>query len=271
MRSALGLFLLAACAAGQTCDLSGTPRITAAVNAASLFTGPVAMNTLVSIFGSNFQQPGQSRAVGVEDLADGRSCVAVEIAGRRVPVIYIDPTQINVQAPALAETGDVEVRVIANPGRENERTSEPFRLQIAEFSPAFFKLWPTPCAAAVIAGTAQVTGDPALLPDVLPSYVGDIITLFATGLGVTDPVYQAGEIPGGAAAVTRRVQIEFNGITAPDDHVLYAGLVPGSISGLYQINLRLPVGIRGNSHNTIRLRVGQQLSPGDVTLFVGAR
>jgi uncharacterized protein (TIGR03437 family) len=231
------------------------------------------MNTLVSIFGANFQKPGQSRAAGASDLtANGfpneLACVGVEIAGRRVPLAYIDPTQINVQVPTLATTGDTEVRVVINPGRSNEQRSAPFRLQIAEFAPAFFRLWPTPCVAALFAGTAQVAGDPGLLPGTVGPHVGDVITMFATGLGATDPVYQAGELPGSAARVTRRVQIEINGQPSPDDHVLYAGVVPGSISGLYQINFKIPIGTRGNSHNTIRVRVGEQLSPENTILFV---
>ena len=263
----------AVCAGAQTCDLTETPRITAIVNAGSFLPGPSAMNTIVTLGGANFQKPGQSRAAGALDLAGNRfpvelGCIAVEIAGQRAPLIYVDPTQINTQVPALASPGDVDVRVIANPGRDNERRSEPFRLQIGDQAPAFFRLLPTPCVAAVFANTATVAADPDLLPNVIGARAGQIISMFATGFGRTEPVFQAGEIVTAAAPLAKRVQVEINNSAAPDDHVLYVGLAPGSISGLYQINFRIPATLRGNSHNAIRVRIGEQLSPEGVTLFV---
>jgi uncharacterized protein (TIGR03437 family) len=257
----------------QSCDLTERPRITAIVNAASFQTGPVAVNSIITLHGANFQKPGQSRAAGTADLADGRfptelACVSVDIGGRRAPLIYVDPTQINAQVPTFGDPQDLQVRVVANPGRGNEIASDPAPLQIVEQAPAFFRLLPTPCIAAVFPESGQISGDPALLPNVRGARVGEIVVLFATGLGFTDPVWQSGEIPSAAAQVTRRVQIEVNGVAAPDDHVLYSGLVPQNISGLYQINLRIPPGMRANSHNTVRLRIGERLSADSTTLYI---
>jgi uncharacterized protein (TIGR03437 family) len=258
--------------AAQTCDLTETPRITTIVNAASFLTGVSSMNAIVSLGGSNFQRPGQSRAAGAADLAAGRfptelGCIAVDIDGVRAPLIYVDFTQINAQVPTFAPPREAQVRVIANPGRENELRSAPFLLQVRDQSPAFFRLLPTPCIASVLVD-GVLSGDPALLPNVRGVKAGEVVSLFATGLGQTDPVWQAGEIPNAAARVVRRVQVEFNDQPIPDDHVLYAGLVPGSISGLYQINIRIPRGINTNAHHTVRVRISDSLSLGASTLFV---
>lgn len=259
-------------AAAQTCDLTETPRVGGIVNAASFISGVTSINAIVSIGGSNFQRPGQSRAAGALDVAGGRfptelGCIAVDVDGVRAPMIYVDATQINVQVPTFAPPREAQLRVIANPGRENERRSDPVLLQIREQSPGFFRLLPTPCIASVLTD-GVVSGDPALLPNVRGVRVGEIVSLFATGLGQTDPVWQAGEIPNAPARVVRRVQIEFNDNAIPDDHVLYAGLVPGSISGLYQINIRIPGGVAPNAHHTVRVRIGDSLSFGGSTLYV---
>jgi uncharacterized protein (TIGR03437 family) len=266
------LLAATAAASAQTCDLPETPRVATITNAASNLTGVASLNSLITIWGSNFQRPGQSRSAGALDLAGGTyptelGCVAVDIDGVRAPLIYIDATQINAQVPAFAPPREAWARVIANQGTANGRVSDRFPLQIRDQSPAFFLLVPTPCIAAVFPD-GQIAGDPSLLPFTRGPRVGEVIWLYATGLGLTEPVWQAGEIPGEAAPALQRIQIEFDGRPISADHILYAGLTPGAISGLYQINLRIPEGFTANAHHTVRVRVGETLSQGPGTLYI---
>lgn len=97
----------------------------------------------------------------------------------------------------------------------------------------------------------QVSGGPAvvhsadytLVTSAKPAKAGEILILYATGLGPTNPAVDYGApFPAATAPVTSPVQVTANGIAG---QVLYAGSYPGSVDG-YQVNFRLPSGATGN-------------------------
>ncbi len=258
----------------ENCNLP-KPTISAIRNAGSFLDGPLSLNTLIAIGGTGFQAAGATRNVSRADISDGKfptelSCMAVEVAGRRAPLTYAQANQINAQIPTLGALGSTAVVAIANPGTPNERKSDPLNITLASNSPAFFRLLPTPCIAAVFASTGQVTADPSLFPGTKGVRPGDIIALYATGLGALEPVYQAGEVIGGAVKLKDTVQIEWGGRTLDAADVMYAGSAPGLISGVYQINIRVPAAVTSNAHNQLRMRIGSALSPEGTTIFVAA-
>jgi len=256
----------------ENCNLA-KPTISAVRNAGSFADGPVALNTLIAIGGTGFQAAGTIRNLSSADINDGKfptelSCIAAEVAGKRVPLTYAQPNQINAQIPTITDRGPVNVVVIANPGTPNERRSDPASITLAANSPAFFRFLPTPCIAAVFASTGQITADPSLIPGSRGVRPGDVIALYATGLGQLDPVYQAGEIVNEQAKVKDAVTIEWGGTALAASDILYAGAAPGLISGVYQINIRVPAAVTSNAQNQVRMRVGGVLSPEGTTIFV---
>lgn len=258
--------------AAEQCNLPVAPRISTIRHGASFLEGPYALNTMITLGGSGFQRPGQSFTAEGQDLLDDRfpaeaSCIAVEVAGRRAALTYLDATQINAQIPALGDVGAVAVRAIANPGLPNELRSEAVNITLVENAPAFFRLLPAQSIAAVFQD-GTVAGDPSQLPFAQGARAGDILSLYATGLGVTEPVYQAGEIPAAPAAVKIPIQLEWNGVVMDRADILYAGLAPGYITGIYQINIRVPAMARTNVPNQVRIRQASRLSPENTTLFI---
>lgn len=109
------------------------------------------------------------------------------------------------------------------------------------------------------------------MPGAVKPKIGDVITLFATGLGVSEPVYQAAEITPLTATprVRDQLTVEFNGVAMSAGDVLYAGLTPGSITGLWQINLRVPANATPGQNNPVVLRMGSLASQPGVTVAVG--
>jgi len=226
------------------CALNRRPALRTAVNGASFQPG-ISMNALVSLLGLDFQAPGRSRAAARGDLVDGNfpkelACVAVEIAGQRVPITYVQNDQINAQAPTTVLAGPVPVRVIVNPGRPNEMRSDLATVTLEEHSPAFFTFLPTSSIAALVGGTAVPVADPSKVPGGRPARPGEIVSLYGTGFGPTEPVFQAGEIPGRAAPLRDAFTVTIGGITLARQDIQYAGVAPGSISGLYQFDVRVP-------------------------------
>lgn len=83
--------------------------------------------------------------------------------------------------------------------------------------------------------------DFALVTAAKPARAGEILSLFATGLGPTRPGVDPGRpFPASPLAlVNSPVEVTVNGIPA---EVLFAGGLPGAVDG-YQVNFRLPSGL----------------------------
>lgn len=254
------------------CTLLKKPTLRNVVDAAS-FKPVLGMNTLATIFGIDFQLAGNSRLAGPGDIHDNKfptqlGCAAVEIAGQRVPVTYIQTDQINVQLPTLPAAGNAEVRVVLNPGQPTELRSDVGTIAIQNYSPAFFTFNGT-SIAALFPNSTQAVADPAIVAGGRPAQPGDIISLYATGLGPTNPPYQPGEIVARSPLPYLRdpITVMLGGtiLAAPD--VIYAGGTPGSISGLYQINIRIPASTP-NGDIPVVLTIGGISSQNNATIPV---
>ncbi len=223
------------------CPLTKIPQVRSAVNAGS-HAGAFSPNSMVEIYGADFQAGSRMRQVQVGDLGPGKfptilSCIAVEINGVRAPVTYVQQDQINVQAPSLNSTGPMSLVVFANPGKPNELRSPVATVAVDPIAPSLFTFGTTGSVAAQFAGTANI------VDSAHPAKPGAFVTLYGTGFGPTDPASQAGAIVDGAAPVTGTSTVSIGGITVPAQDVPYVGLSPQSISGLYQVNAKIPSGV----------------------------
>ncbi len=226
------------------CPLTQRPQLRTAVNAGS-HSGPFSPNSMVEIFGSNFQAGSRTRLVGAGDLGTGRfpttlSCIAVEVNGVRAPVTYVQQDQINIQAPTLTTSGPVTVVVFGNAGKPNELRSDPATVTLQQAAPSFFTFGVTKSIAAQFAGTASIVADPSVVPGAKVAKPGDLVTLYGTGFGITSPALEAGQIASGIAGITAPLTVSIGGTTLAASDILYAGLSPQSISGLFQFNVRVP-------------------------------
>jgi uncharacterized protein (TIGR03437 family) len=94
---------------------------------------------------------------------------------------------------------------------------------------------------------------------------GEKIELYVTGLGITDPVFQAGEVaPGTAVRLRDPVTVTVGGVNAT---VEYAGLAPTLISGVYQVNIIVPTSLAAGDHAVV-VRLGGVESQTGVTIPV---
>jgi uncharacterized protein (TIGR03437 family) len=235
--------------AGGACSLSKKPILLGVVDAAAGKPG-LAMNSLLSIFGRDFQVAGSSRKAGLGDYVNGAfpkqlGCVAVEVevAGtrQRVPITYVQSDQINAQVPTLTSTGPVRIQVVLNPDQPSEFRSDIGTINIQSYAPALFTFDGT-SIAALVAGTATVVANTSLYPAGRPAKPGEYVSLWGNGFGPTDPVFQAGELVGPTTIARLRdpITVTIGGLTVPSSDIQFAGTTPGSISGLYQINVRIP-------------------------------
>jgi uncharacterized protein (TIGR03437 family) len=201
------------------------------VNGANFAAGPVAPNSVVSIFGTNlawWEEVLTQEHTRGGSLPTSLADVRVYVANYVTPLFYVGPTQVNFLVPGNLRTGDVPVRVVRQGVSGPEVT-----LTLVEAVPQFFKT----ADGYVIAQHA----DYSVITPQHPALPGEIIVIYATGLGRTEPNPGPGEIPAyaGLMAQLDALRVSVGAVILAPERILYAGLTPGW-PGLYQINLRLP-------------------------------
>lgn len=260
--------------ADPACGFTERPVITFISDAAS-GNRVGSAGAILSIYGSNLAVVNVNRNATLGYVRDNNfpkelGCVAVEVGGQRAPILYLSEKQINIQVPALTALGDVPVRVIMNADRPNAVMGEPTMVTLQSVSPAFFTFGGRSVAARV-AGSADIIADPAVVATGRPARPGEVIELYGTGLGATQPAVAPGVVaPNQAVPTTQKVEVTIGNTRLPDADVLYSGLAPGNISGLNQINVRIPASA-SNGDLPIMLSVGGRQSTTGVTIPVRAQ
>lgn len=215
------------------------------VDNASFSSGqPVASGSIAAIFGTQFASgPFYASSLPLPTSLGG---IQVLVNGTAAPIFYVDANQVDIQAP-FEITGQSVVQMVRN-GQGGNQVS----VILDPIAPRLFALRQLPPAPdtspyGIVINAADGT---LALPSNLgvpahPAKRGDVVTIYALGLGPVSP-----SIPTGVGApsseplarVTNSVQVLFGGgflgfSTATPS---YAGLAP-TFAGLYQINVTIPL------------------------------
>jgi uncharacterized protein (TIGR03437 family) len=252
----LGLGAIAPGQSGQQIALNYSAA--SIVNAASNQPGPVAPATFVSIYGSELSNI--TRSISAEEIRNGNLPTSLTGTGLRVLVssvpaniYYVSPSQINFLMPSNLTPGSVEVQVVV----DGHAGASAF-LIVNWASPALFQMDGTKGIA--------VHADNSLCTAASPAIPGEVIVLYATGLGITVPQTAYSQVPRSAALLMDLAifRVVLDGVEVDPQRVLYAGVAPG-FAGLFQVNVRLPEAFGDNPE--IRLRASGQTSPAGIHLF----
>jgi uncharacterized protein (TIGR03437 family) len=240
----------------------GNPTISATgvVNGADFLPG-ISPNSWATIQGANLAATTDdwSKSIVKGQFPTKLDGVSVVIGGKAAYMYYVTPTQLNILVPDVG-VGPMQVTVTNAAG-----TSAAFTVTSSQYSPAFF-LWPSNQAVATQQNysLAAKSGTFASLPTV-PAKPGDVLILWGTGFGPTNPVPPSGSaVPGDqtySAAVLPTVTI--NNVSAT---VYGAALASGS-AGLYQVAIQVPPTLADGDWPIVATIGGVQ-SPGGVMLSV---
>ena len=212
----------------------------------------ISPNAIISVFGQNFAPQGTLATYPALNPA-GRvtanlAATCLEIGGKRAPLFFVSPTRVNAQVPHDLAPGEAALTVTRGCGTANEQRSAAASATVAAVSPAFFNLVNNADGrnplVALHGGGPDLVGAPGLLPgaEFTPAAPGEVVTLYGTGFGPTEPAIAAGRIPGAAANLTNAVAFAVGGMAVPPEDVLYAGASP-CCAGLYQFTVRLPADV----------------------------
>jgi uncharacterized protein (TIGR03437 family) len=224
------------------------------VNAASNAPG-VSPGAWISIFGSNLAATTYA-ATGADvvqsNLPTQLQGVSVKIDGKPAFMQYVSPTQLNVQAPADANTGLASVSVTTSAGVSSSVTAALATALPGLFAQSNYALAVRPSDGAIINGTSAAVAK-----------IGDYLELFGTGFGPTLAATAPGLVFSGADQSSETVTATIGGRSAT---VLWAGLIA---AGLWQVNLQVPGGVAAGD-NAVVLTVAGKATQAGVMLKVAS-
>ena len=237
----------------------GAPAISAngVVNGASFASG-VVPGSWLTIQGTNLapQTDTWDKFIVGGKLPTSVDGVSVNVGSKQAFVYYISPTQINVQAPDVG-TGPVPVTVTTPSG-----TSAAVTATVAAASPAFF-LWPGSQSVATRQDASLAVKNGTFGSPTVAAKPGDVLILWGTGFGPTNPVVAAGiQVPGDRQYNCSPVTVK---VGTADAQVFGCALSPG-YAGLYQVAIQVPALADGDY--ALKATVSGVSSPDGVTLSV---
>ena len=234
--------------AGQSHGLFGSLQAAPVVNGngivnAAGFQLGAAPYTYVSILGNNLA--ATTRQWQSSDFVNGqlpRSIDGVSASINGVPayVSYVSPTQLNVLMPSATAPGNL---ILTN----NGLAGAPIPIQFSQLSPAFFQVGSSGFAAATHSDGTLIGPLGLFTSSTKPAHVGEIVTIYGNGFGVTNPVQPDGSLVAAPLVLVTPPSVMIGGNPA---QVVYAGLVA---PGLYQFNVVVPQVDSGNVALTAQL------------------
>lgn len=249
------------------CDSSPRPQLAAVstLNGASMQSGSPSPGGIMTIFGKRLGPENGVRA----DLSGGQPA-PLSLGGTRVlfdgvpsPVLYASANQVNFIAPyaislpsPLPNTPWVRFEV-----EHQGITSEP------QWGGAYFS------APGIFTLDGSGRGQGAILNQDLtingasnPARPGEIVVIYATGAGQTDPPGVDGQL---AIDVLPKpilpVSVKIGGIEA---EIKYAGAAPLLVAGVLQVNAVVPPSLTAGGPQEVLLQVDDFASPSGVTVAI---
>jgi uncharacterized protein (TIGR03437 family) len=212
---------------GQPASLMGIVN-----SAGTQVTKNIAPYELVSFYGIGIGPANPVNGI-IQNGALTNSLGGVQVLFNNIagPLLYAGPNQINAIVPASVAAADtVRIQILTPAGLLNGPS-----VAVAPTAPEVFHNGP-PMPAGGAASALNQDGSENSAAH--PAISGSIVTVWATGAGLNQsPMNQDGLITSNLYAPLLPVSI-LDGLDSLE--VLYAGSAPGLVTGVVQINFRLP-------------------------------
>ena len=219
----------------------------------------ISQGAITTIYGFGFvaaESAPQLNGLSNGALSTNFAGICVTFDGVKAPIFGVAATQVTVAVPSLAP-GAVAVQVLRNCGTAGEVKSNVLHVTAQAASPEFLYLATNADGVNPVAAVGADGGFIGI--NGAAAKAGDILVVYALGLGATNPAQTDGVPAAGAAAVTLPVGVTVGGVSLAPTDILYAGVSPSYI-GLYQVNLRVPAGV-ASGKQPIVITVGTNQSP----------
>jgi uncharacterized protein (TIGR03437 family) len=225
---------------------AAAPTIAAVVNGATFLDGPVAPGEMVAIFGNGLGPDGTTVAFDTTNA----------------PVIFSSAKQLGVMVPYnVAGKASVSVRVT-----RASVISAAVVKTVALSSPGLFSAAGSGTGQLAAFNVDETTGALSLNTETSTAVKGGVVVLYATGEGVTSPASTDGQIVTVPTTTPNpALSVQIGGTNGT---ILYAGGVVGLVSGIMQINVRIPTTITATKSTPVILTINGIASPPGTTIGI---
>jgi uncharacterized protein (TIGR03118 family) len=231
--------------------------VTAVGNAASWQIGSIASGEIIVIGGQTVGAvPLTSASIPASgSIGTTLANVTVTINNVKAPILYTMGSITSVIVPNFVIPSDSANIVVQTPGQ----TTKAFTVGLAPSSPGLFAL-----NAAGTGPLVAINQDGTLNSSANAAAAGSIVTLYATGTGLTNPTGVTGAIQTEALTPFQKTAVTIGGKPAT---VVYAGTPAGILSGLTLVQATVPSGLTAGSVPVV-LTSGSVSTTQDVTISV---
>lgn len=238
------------------------------LNGASFDKSPnaaVAPGSLVSIFGTDL-----AASLALNDtvpLSTMLADVVVKFNGIQAGLDFVSPTQINAQLPwnVLPDgAASAMVDVVVTRGGVS---STPKQFRVAQFGPGVFSIPPGVGHAIAINADGSLAAPAGSITGIAthPAKVGDVLVVYATGLGAVDsPIENGANSLDKLRNTIATPTVLVGGKSAT---VLFSGLTP-QFPGVNQLNITVPLGVPPGNAIPLQIQLGGVTTTDQVTIAV---
>jgi uncharacterized protein (TIGR03437 family) len=245
--------------------------ISGITNAASYIQGAISPGEIIAIFGQNIGPAVPAALIVTAGFAQTTvGGVTVTIDGQLAPIVYASGSQVSVQVPYEVTQGTGKFLTLTS----GTATPAVTNVNIAATAPGLFTLNTSGTGSALILNFNAITGAYSINSATNAAKIGDIIVFFVTGEGdyasgayatetglivpLTPPA--AGTYPQINPAPT----VTLGGTAATA--INYSGPIPGSLTGLMQLNVVVPVGATTGTAVPMIVTIGATQTQANVTI-----
>jgi uncharacterized protein (TIGR03437 family) len=257
--------------AGAMVASAQTPTVVSGgvINGASFAKGqPISPGSLVSIFGTGLvSKLAEADTIPLSSKLGGVTVTFADLAP--APLLAVIPgvkgqsdDQINVQVPWEIGTGTGAVNVMVT---TPNGTSAPVSVSFAPSMPGVF----SSAAGGQLYAIAVNSSDSSLVwPQGLapsgshPAKPGDVLIIYATGLGAVDHTPEDGGVPSVLSTTVATPTVLFGGVAG---QVQFSGLAPQFV-GVNQLNVEVPEGVTAGSAVPLQIMVNGFTSTNQVVV-----
>jgi len=264
--------------------VANTAAIGAVVNAASYTPGTaagsdigtVSPGELVTIFGTALAPTTPELMSVTSGFVDTTAAngVTVTVDGKPAPLIYISANQISIQIPYEVAIGAGKVVSVTNPPAAAVTAT----VTTAATAPGLFTADGSGMGQAAALNYGAATKLYTLNSATNLAAIGDTVILYLTGEGIYDTlspllggVSDTGFVIPPGLTTTPQVNplptVSIGGVDASAG-VAYAGPVVGSIIGVLQINVVVPVGSTTGTQVPVSVTIGGNSTQAGITLAI---
>ena len=234
-------------------------QITNVVNGADYAASPVSPGELVTIFGTNLGPWPLTYS-----QTDANDRIATTLGGTQVwfdgilaPLMYTSGTQVGAIVPFGLLGSTTRVQVLY----QGALTSS-LAMPVAPATPALFSLDGTGTGPGAI-----LNQDGSLNSPDNPASRGSVVVLYGTGAGAVNPSAVDGQLITAPPYPSPILPLTVS-IGQQVAEVLYAGVAPGSVAGILQINILVPETAPTGPTVPVTFQVGDYASQSGITLAI---